>query len=145
MIQRIQTVYLIIAIILIAIPLSGMEVISYSVKNEPVSRNVFALNFIKEDRIESSYFFLANIILSLFGFYVIMAFKKLKKQIALAKILIGLVLFYSVLPIILALSGDMLKPGMAFYLSISSVIFIFLALRGMNKDKKSIDSLNRLR
>ena len=118
MIQRIQTVYLIIAIILIAIPLSGMEVISYSVKNEPVSRNVFALNFIKEDRIESSYFFLANIILSLFGFYVIMSFKKLKKQIALAKILIGLVLFYSVLPIILALSGDMLKPKMTFYFSI---------------------------
>ena len=145
MIQRIQTVYLIIAIILIAIPLSGMEVISYSVKNEPVSRNVFSLNFIKEDRMETSYFYLANILLSLFGFYIIMSFKNLKKQIALAKIFIGLILFVCTMPIILALSGSNIKLGIAFYSSISSILFVLLAIRGMNKDKKLLDSLNRLR
>ncbi len=145
MIQRIQTVYLIVAIILIAIPLSGLEIVSYTVKNEPISRNAFSLNFINENRTETSYFYLVNILLSLFGFYIIMSFKNLKKQIALAKIFIGFILFACAMPIIIALAGSDIKPGTGFYLSLNSILFVILALRGMNKDKKLLDSLNRLR
>ncbi len=145
MIQRIQTVFLIIANVLVALPLTGLELISYSVKDELVSMNVFSLKFLNKNRVEPSYFFLMNIFLGLFGFFVTMSYKRLKKQLNLAKIYIGLILFVCAMPIILAIGRSDLNLGIGLYLCLSAIVFVLLAARGISKDKKLLDSLNRLR
>lgn len=145
MIQRIQTIYLLIAIVLVALPLSGIELMSYAVKDESVSMNAFSLRFLNENKIESSLYFLMNIFLSLFGFLVMMSYKKLKRQLNMAKIYIGLILFACSMPIILTIGRSDLKLGFGLYFCLSAIIFVFLAIRGISKDKNLLDSLNRLR
>jgi hypothetical protein len=49
------------------------------------------------------------------------------------------------MPIILAIGRSVLMPGVGFFFFLSSIIFVYLAIRGINKDKKLLDSLNRLR
>ena len=63
----------------------------------------------------------------------------------MAKIYIGLILFACSMPIILTIGRSDLKLGMGLYFSLSAIIFVFLAIRGISKDKKLLDSLNRLR
>lgn len=145
MIQRIQTIYFVIAIILIVAPLSGVEILSYTNKGLEVSKNVYSLHLISENEQEPSYFYLVNITLSLFGFYTMMSFKKLKKQLALSRILMALILFACSMPIILAIGRSALTPRLGFYLFLCSTLFVYLAIRAINKDKKLLDSLNRLR
>jgi Mn2+/Fe2+ NRAMP family transporter len=145
MIQRIQTVYLIIAIFLIASPLSGLEILSYTIKEHEVSKNVYSFHLLEKNELEPSYYYLVNILLSLFGFYVIMSFKNLKRQLMLSRVFMGLIFFACCMPIILAIGRFALMPGIGFYLFLSSIIFVYLAIRGINKDKKLLDSLNRLR
>lgn len=145
MIQRIQTVYLVIAIFLIAVPLSGLEIMSYVIKDHTVSKNVYSFHLLEKNEQEPSYYYLVNILLSLFGFYVVMSYKNLKRQLMLSRIFMGLIFFACSMPIILAIGRSALMPGVGFYLFLSSNIFVFLAIRGINKDKKLVDSLNRLR
>jgi peptidoglycan/LPS O-acetylase OafA/YrhL len=145
MIQRIQTVYLIVAIILIACPLAGLEILSYTIKGQEVSKNVYSFHLLKQNETEPSYFYLVNIFLCLFGFYVMMSFKNLKRQLMLSRIFIGLIFFAFTMPLILAIGRSDLFPGIGFYSFMNSIIFVVLAIRGINKDKKLIDSLNRLR
>lgn len=145
MIQRIQTVYLVIAIFLIAAPLSGLEIMSYVIKDHTISKNVYSFHLLEKNEQEPSYYYLVNILLSLFGFYVMMSYKNLKRQMMLSRVLMGLILFACSMPIILAIGRSALMPGVGFYIFLSSIIFVFLAIRGINKDKKLVDSLNRLR
>ena len=145
MIQRIQTVYIIIAIFLVASPLLGLEIMSYSFKEENVSMNVYSLKFINDNKIEPSVFYLINIFLSLFGVYVLFSYKKLKKQLSLSRIYIGLILFASLMPIIFVIGRTNVLPGFGFYFYLSSLIFVIFASRSIKKDKKLLDSLNRLR
>ncbi len=145
MIQRIQTIYLVIAILLIASPLSGLEIMSYTIKDHTVSKNVYSFHLLEKNEQEPSYYYLVNILLSLFGFYVMMSFKNLNRQMMLSRILMGLILFACSMPIILAIGRSALMPGVGFYLFLGSSFFVFLAIRGINKDKKLLDSLNRLR
>jgi peptidoglycan/LPS O-acetylase OafA/YrhL len=145
MIQRIQTVYIIIAIFLVASPLLGLEIMSYSFKEENVSMNVYSLKFINDNKIEPSVFYLINIFLSLFGVYVLFSYKKLKKQLSLSRIYIGLILFASLMPIIFVIGRTNVFPGLGFYFFLSSLIFVIFASRSIKKDKKLLDSLNRLR
>ena len=145
MIQRIQTVYIIIAIFLVASPLLGLEIMSYSFKEENVSMNVYSLKFINDNKIEPSVFYLINVFLSLFGVYVLFSYKKLKKQLSLSRIYIGLILFASLMPIIFVIGRTNVLPGFGFYFYLSSLIFVIFASRSIKKDKKLLDSLNRLR
>jgi hypothetical protein len=145
MIQRIQTVYLVIAIFLIAAPLSGLEIMSYVIKDHTISKNVYSFHLLEKNEQEPSYYYLVNILLSLFGFYVMMSFKNLKRQLMLSRVLISLILFACSMPVILAIGRSALMFGIGFYLFLSSIIFVYLAIRGINKDKKLLDSLNRLR
>ena len=145
MIQRIQTVYLIIAIILIASPLSGFEIMSYIIKDHEVSKNVYSFHVLEKNEQEPSYYYLTNIFLSLFGFYAIMSYTNLKRQLMLGRIFIGLILFACSMPIILAIGRSALMPGIGFYLFLSSIVFVYLAIRGISKDKNLLDSVNRLR
>lgn len=145
MIQRIQTIYLIIAIILIALPLSGLEIMSYAIKGHTISKNVYSFHLLEKNEMEPSYYFVMNILLSLFGFYVLMSYKNLKKQLMLSRVFIGLILLACSMPIILAIGRSSLTPGIGFYLFLSSIIFVVLAIRGMNEDKKLLDWSNRLR
>lgn len=145
MIQRIQTVFLVIAIFLIAVPLSGLEIMSYVIKDHTISKNVYSFHLLEKNEQESSYYYLVNILLSLFGFYVMMSYKNLKRQLMLSRILMGLILFACSMPIILAIGRSALMPGVGFYLFLSASFFVFLAIRGINRDKKLLDSLNRLR
>ena len=145
MIQRIQTVYLIIAILLIASPLSGLEIMSYTIKDHTISKNVYSFHLLEKNGQEPSYYYLVNILLSLFGFYTMMAFKNLKRQLMLTRIFMGLIFFACCMPIILAIGRSVLMQGVVFFFFLSSIIFVYLAIRGINKDKKLLDSLNRLR
>jgi peptidoglycan/LPS O-acetylase OafA/YrhL len=145
MIQRIQTVYIIIAIFLVASPLLGLEIMSYSFKEENVSMNVYSLKFINDNKTEPSVFYLINIFLSLFGVYVLFSYKKLKKQLSLSRIYTGLILFTSLMPIIFVIGRTNVFPGLGFYFFLCSLIFVIFASRSIKKDKKLLDSLNRLR
>ncbi len=118
---------------------------SYTIKDHTISKNVYSFHLLEKNGQEPSYYYLVNILLSLFGFYTMMAFKNLKRQLMLTRIFMGLIFFACCMPIILAIGRSVLMPGVGFFFFLSSIIFVYLAIRGINKDKKLLDSLNRLR
>jgi hypothetical protein len=157
MIQRRQTLFLLITLICLTIitfgatifqfdylegyyKLNSYGIYKYSLKNELIQINPISYYF-------STVFLLVILLLTIFSF------KNLKRQLFLGRLL--LFLYFILLIFILFgsflgnnLTGELKvisKLGLGFYLFIIGFPFIFFANIGINKDIKLLDSLNRLR
>jgi len=158
MIQRVQTLYLGIAIILLSIVTVGSSLFSFV--NE-TSRFTFSSYGITEYGLADGKvldtkmfpFFVGTTALALLCFICLMSYKNLKRQFKLGRMIFFLYFFMVVSVILLASFGDSLldeettsrELGVGFILFVIGFPFSFLANTGIKRDKKLLDSLNRLR
>ena len=158
MIQRVQSLYLILSMISISILLSGVEIISFTGVKIKASLSAFGIN--KSDVIsnqnitEQSFpFYLSIIGLVLYMFILLMRYKDLKIQLKMIRrlfliylLLIISFLFFSIYGSKVINENDPTTYiGIGFIYFIIPFPFIFLAQIGIKRDKKLLDSLNRLR
>ena len=158
MIQRVQTLYLVIMILFLSFVTFGSPLFSFV---NDLSRFEFSSYGIIEYSVnggvildEQFYpFFIATISLILMGFLTLMSFKKLDRQFKLGRLVFFIYFFILVSVIILSIFGDSLlnvsinhrEMGLGFFLFVSGFPFSFLANTGIKRDKKLLDSLDRLR
>lgn len=160
MIQRVQTLYYAITMILLAVLLSGMEFFRfvgektiyifsvYGVQSEKVG----APNG-KMEAITSMPFYLSVISFILFIFITLMGYKNLNRQFKLARGIFFIYLLLLIAVIVFAVIGGGVltneptkrELGLGFLLFVLGFPFSFLAQLGIKRDKKLLDSLNRLR
>lgn len=156
MLQRIQTYYLAIIIIIQGVVASGMEFFRFSGGGESYSFNSWGVTHYSADNkaIETSIYpvFIGFIALALLAFLCIMSYKNLDRQLKLGRTIFYLY-FVSVLSLYLfATFGDSWMPeeiesremGLAYWLFIAGFPFSFLANTGIKRDKRLLDSLKRL-
>ncbi len=141
MIQRIQTLYWTVAILLVVLVFLVSDVMVYQLEGEKFSFKSGVM------------FIFFSITFTLSVLLAIINFKKVKKQLQLAKISLvinGLLIIY-LLTIrffgqnILFFNPLTLKTDIGFYLIIITFPLSFLAYSGVKRDKSLLDSLDRLR
>lgn len=158
MIQRIQSVYLFLVIILLSLVTFGAEIFTF-ISNETSYRfssyGIHAYDIASGDLVSSnSYpFYLSLSGLILLAFLTLMSYKNLKRQLKLARItfyiylllVIGLLIFSAIGGKYIATDIIKRELGLGYFLFIAGLPFAFLANIGIKRDKNLIDSLNRLR
>lgn len=158
MIQRVQTIYLLIVIVLLSIVTFGMEIVSFVGEN---SRFTFSSYGIMEYDLTSNQLVKANnwpifigfIALILLSFVCLMSYKNLNRQFKLGRTIFGLYFLIVISTILVSTIGDQLidvptqkrEMGVGFLLLIAGLPFTFLANLGIKRDKKLLESLDRLR
>lgn len=159
MIQRIQSLYLLGAIIILAIVCfygSFFTFVTDVAIYEFTAKGITAYTHDKVNVIktESLPLYVYGITLIALAIIVLFSFKKLDRQAKLARILWGIYLL-SVIGIVLwssffaqnQVEGKVMQSnyGAAFFILVIGIAFVHLAFMGIRKDKATIDSLNRLR
>lgn len=157
MIQRIQSIYLLIMMILLTVVGLGVELFAYT---DGSVRHVFGsfgiTSYNEVGKVTEQQFmpvFIGLIALILLGFLCMMAYKNLARQLKLGRTVFFLYLITVVSLVVLAMVGDSFVPkgewkrelGLGFYLLVAGFPFSFLANTGIKRDKNLLDSLNRLR
>lgn len=158
MIQRVQTLYLSIAIILLAIVTFGSDLFSFL--NE-TSRFAFNSYGIIEHDVNTGAvvdtttfpFFIGTIALILLCFLCIMSYKNVNRQFKLGRMIFGIYFLMLITIVVLSYFGDSLidtetssrEMGLGFILFVAGFPFTFLANTGIKRDKQLLDSLDRLR
>lgn len=158
MIQRIQTVYLAVAIILLTIVTFGTTLFSFV--NETTRYSFNSYGIMKYDLSsnhlvsqQSFPFYLGTIALILLCFITLMSYKNLERQFKLGRTVFFLYFVMLMSVVLLSVLGDgMLEAettgremGLGFFLFVVGFPFTFLANTGIKRDKKLLDSLDRLR
>lgn len=156
--QRVQTLYLGITLILLGIVSTGMSLFSFVGESSKYTFNAFGITTydLKSGAIsehESMPIVIGLIALALLCFICIMSFKNLPRQFKLGRTIFFLYFLGLVGIIILSSLGDGMideantkrELGIGFYLFILGFPFTFLANVGIKKDKRLLDSLDRLR
>ncbi|MNV19025.1 hypothetical protein D3C71_1098680 [compost metagenome] len=154
MIQRIQTVYFLVAALLVSATLFGTDLFSFFQVNEA---HATAYHLYRgEEIVTKTDFWMLSLIQIIFALMIIFSFKMRHRQIFLGWILLVLNILSSIWIVLGATvhstksvaypeDGTNLTFGFAFYVHAVAFIFVFLGISGVRKDKKMIDSLNRLR
>lgn len=155
MLQRIQTVYFSLAIILIALPLAGMELFSFNLDKGHVTVNAYEFAFADGIRLLKNDIWILNAIQIVFALWIIFSYKFRGRQVFIGWILFLLNIFTTAWVYLAAYvkatscMDCKVKPELhfnnIFFISALAFIFIFMGIRGVKKDKKLIDSLDRLR
>nr|WP_322626250.1 DUF4293 domain-containing protein [uncultured Flavobacterium sp.] len=136
MIQRVQSIYLAIAIIA-----NGVLPLFLSLYTLDNGEEVFFIN-----NLAYVFLFVFSVVLSVIALF---SFKKRKKQFVLGRlniilnfILLGLFIYRS-----LNVSGDanVSEKGIGMFLPLISIVFISLANKAIKKDEDSVKSADRLR
>lgn len=154
MIQRIQTLYFIGAVLLVAFPLFMSHFFEISVGSDVLQVTPFQTKNVVTQQITStnySWIFQLVIVFLLIG--TIFSFKNRKRQILLGWIAFSVHIISAVW---IALSTylmtaqtsnveESISMEMGFFCFASAFLFIFLGIQGVRKDKALVDSLNRIR
>lgn len=158
MIQRIQSVYLVLVMILLSLVTFGTEIFSFLSDTTSYVFSSFGLHAYDLSTgtlsASSSYpFYLSLSGLILLTFLTLMSYKNLNRQLKLARIIFYIYLFLVIALLIFSAVGGKLvaeeivkrELGLGYFLFIAGLPFAFLANIGIKRDKNLIDSLNRLR
>jgi len=160
MIQRIQSIYYILAMICLSLLLSGMEIFRFVGSKTYYVFSAFGLESGNVNDPQGNLqplskmpFFLTLISFILFIFIALMGYKNLTRQFKLARTIFFIYLLLIVSLVIFAIiGGGMLSADetkreldLGFFLFVLGFPFCFLAQLGIKRDKKLLDSLNRLR
>ncbi|NBW59049.1 MAG: DUF4293 family protein [Crocinitomicaceae bacterium] len=160
MIQRIQSIYYILAMICLSLLLSGMEIFRFVGSKTYYVFSAFGLESgnVSDPQgnlqpLSKMPFFLTLISFILFIFIALMGYKNLTRQFKLARTIFFIYLLLIVSLVIFAImGGGMLSAdetkrelGLGFFFFVLGFPFCFLAQLGIKRDKKLLDSLNRLR
>lgn len=158
MIQRIQTVYLAVVIILLTFVTLGSDLFSFVNETSRFTFNSYGImkydlasgNLISQQNFP---FYLGTIALILLSFITLMSYKKLNRQFKLGRTVFGIYFLILITVFLLSYLGDSLlnekttsrEMGLGFLLFVVGFPFTFLANTGIKRDKKLLDSLDRLR
>lgn len=158
MIQRIQTIYLSIAIILLAVVSFGTEVVSFVGESSKFTFNSYGIteySLANNSAVDmTSYpFYLSLIALVLLCVACILSYKNLARQFRLGRIIFGIYFLLVVAVTLLCVFGDSMidekivsrEMGLGYFLLVAGFPFTFLANTGIKRDKRLLDSLDRLR
>lgn len=158
MIQRIQSVYLLVTLIILTVFSCGLAVFSYHSTEFHYRLNAFGITKFDQAGVKveatSIPFYAGGIVLMLFCLFTLILFKNLKTQLTLARFttflyFIALVFlgFAAFLGTYFTQETESVSVSLefGFYMLIIGLPLLLLAVRGINKDKKLIDSVNRLR
>ena len=160
MIQRIQTVYFIIVMLLLSSLLSGVEIFGFPTAKSYLSYSVYGIQQFKSaaiaplgkaENIQGSILFYFVILFVLFTYFAMMNYKNLKKQFRLARLgffiyLLGLVSILVLGSIgFFAPAAVSIQLGIGYYICVVGLPFSYFAFKGVKKDKEILESLDRLR
>lgn len=158
MIQRIQTIYLSIAIILLAVVSFGTEIVSFVGESSKFTFNSYGIteySLANNSAVDmTSYpFYLSLIALVLLCVACILSYKNLARQFRLGRIIFGIYFLLVVAVTLLCVFGDSMidekivsrEMGLGYFLLVAGFPFTFLANTGIKRDKRLLDSLDRLR
>jgi len=154
MLQRIQTYYLGLIIIIQVVAVSGMDFVRFYSENYGYKLNASGITEVSAEASTrtSVPIFVVFIIIALLAFLAIMSYKKLERQLK-----IGRVLFYLYFVCVLGLfvmtsfgeawiEGEVTSKeiGLPYWTFICGLPLAFLANTGIKRDKRLLDSLKRL-
>ena len=159
MIQRVQSLYYLVAMILLGTCLTGVEIYRFSTDKTYFAFNAYGFQeAINDDSAtnlsnQSKPFYIIGILMVLFIFYVTMSYKKLNTQLKLARFVSFAYLAIIIALVIFGATGNQYfydgnctrELGAGFSLLVIGFPFCYLAQLGIKRDKKLLDSLNRLR
>ena len=158
MIQRVQSLYYLVAMVLLGACLTGVDIYRFSTENVYYGFNAYGFQeVIKQDEkvitTDSKPFFIIGIVMVLFIFYVAMSYKKINRQLSLARYVSFAYLSIVIALVVFGASGTSYfyggnctrELGAGFSLLVIGFPFCYLAQLGIKRDKKLLDSLNRLR
>lgn len=159
MLQRVQTLFLLGVIIILAVVSFSGDFFTYITDEALYKFSADGITVKTLDNKEvmdtiSIPLYIVGIALALFALYVMFGYKNLSRQLASSKILWGLY-FVLLLGVVSwnffiasgQVEGEVLSSnfGRNFYLLVIGLPFAHLTMVNIGKDKKKIDSLNRLR
>jgi hypothetical protein len=143
MIQRIQTIYLILASIV-----SGGLIFVFNLWNT-IKQKIFVVDLFSRDIITLKvipFMFIASAVLSILAVFL---FNNRKLQFVLGRIiiLINLFLLGLLIYVSLTLSGEtsVSEKGIGMFLPILAILFLVLANKAIKKDEDLVKSVDRLR
>ena len=157
MIQRIQSLYWLGAAICLTFLNFGVSVLNFNGKDFHYEFSLFGWKkmdvtnkIIGEN---DMHFYLVTILIFAFIIQAIFSYKSLKRQLKLANLIIylhALVILFLVSVFafgkkMFGLEYDATEVSLGFYALSTSLIFSFLATQGVKKDKKLLDSVDRIR
>lgn len=160
MIQRIQTVYFILVMVLLTSLLSGVEIFGFPTAKNYFSYSVYGIQsfkselnvpFGKAENIQGSILFYFVIAYVLFVYLALMSYKNLKRQYMLTRLALLIYFVGLVSLLLLAMLGFLVKGavgiqlGLGYYISVVGLPLIYFAFKGVKKDKELLESLDRLR
>lgn len=160
MIQRIQTIYFSLSALILIYFSVGAPIISfygndisYLLKSNELIATTSG-NPVAETSVK--YYFIGAIVLTLWLIYVIISFRSLKKQLSAARIGSFMYAAYLMIIVLSYFIGESLTENptvgeksaqfeLGTYLLAVGYIFYLFGIRGIKKDKKLIDSVDRIR
>lgn len=157
MIQRVQSLYWLAAAICLSFLNFGVSVLSFKGKDFQYEFSFFgwekfdgANKMIGEN---DMHFYLFTILIFAFMIQAIFSYKSLKRQLKLANLIVYLhavVILFLVAVFafgkkMFGLEFDSTEVSLGFYALFLSLVFSFLATQGVKKDKKLLDSVDRIR
>ena len=144
MIQRIQTIYLILAVLV-----SGGLIFIFSLWSNVSGVEIFATDQLNNDNIYMMVIPVLFLLSALMSFAAIFFFKNRKTQIVMNRLnivinffLLGIIVF-----LLLTLPGEtaVSEKGIGSFLPLAAILFLVLANKAIIKDEKLVKSVDRLR
>ncbi len=158
MVQRIQTLYLALAIILLSVVTFGVTLFSFVNETSRFSFNAYGIletNIKTGETLSYQSFplYIGTIALSLLCVMAIMSYKSLARQYKLGRTIFGLYFVSLIGILLLSIYGDAMieaktasrEMSMGFIYFVAGFPFTFLANIGIKRDKRLLESLDRLR
>ncbi len=150
MIQRIQSVYLCIAILFISIVTAGIKIASFTVEDGEIELSSCGMYFHETGKdVVTAHpaipLYILGISFVVLLLITLLNFKNLKKQLAMVKLAFYFSLALTASILLISFVYGSISYGVGSYLIFISALLIFLAQRGIKKDKSLIDSVDRIR
>lgn len=160
MIQRKQTIYYLIAILALLIPLFGMDIMTMS--NEAVTHHVTFMGTSSETIADGAVIelnppqlplYIGIVVLVILLLLTMVLYKSLRLQLRLGRFALGLyalmiiglavVIYY--INMFMTVAKLDVEIGIGSYIFAAGILFVWLGNRGVLKDKRLIDSVDRIR
>lgn len=159
MLQRIQSIYLFLSVVLITVSAFVGDVFVIVSKKSSVA---YSYHSVIEKTLDGKFvmneqqllMWIFPLVIAAFGMYVIFKYKRIAKQIKLARYFWGLTLGLLIIQLALKYyfeyqldKKDILQSGMgaAFYIDVIAMPLAHLGFMSILRDKRKIDSVDRIR
>ena len=143
MIQRIQSVYLLMASVI-----SGVLIFVFNLWKS-IEKTIFALDLLKSESTLLKLIPVLFLVAALFAFVAIFIFKNRKLQFVIGRltILINLILLGLLIYVSLTLPGEasVSEKGIGMFIPILAILLLVLANKAIKKDEDLVKSVDRLR